>query len=279
MFTTLISTDALQQHLGDAHFVVLDCRFDLRNPSAGGIAFELEHIPGARHVHLDRQLSGAKTGTNGRHPLPAPDDFARTLEQFGISNHSQVIVYDQQDGMYASRAWWMLKWMGHDAVALLDGGFSKWTSERRPTETGMSSAATPGTFVPHVRHEMLLTVDAVIAPTDRARVLVDARAPERYRGEVEPLDKAAGHIPGAVNRFFQNNLNADGTMRAPEDLAREFRALTGDPGHEIVCYCGSGVTACQNLLALEHAGIRGAKLYAGSWSEWSADPSRPISKG
>jgi thiosulfate/3-mercaptopyruvate sulfurtransferase len=276
-FTTIISTDDLQQALPHGDLVVVDCRFDLRETSAGRAAYETAHLPGAVYADLDRDLSGAKTGTNGRHPLPAADAFAQTIERLGISNTSQVVVYDQRNGMFASRLWWMLKWMGHDAVAVLDGGFDKWTGERRQTETGWHDAA-PARFVPHPRPDMLVPVANVLAETDRPRVLIDARAPERFRGEVEPLDKAAGHIPGARNRFFQKNVNEEGTMRPASELAQEFKEIAGS-GVEIVCYCGSGVTACQNLLALEYAGIPGAKLYAGSWSEWSADPSRAIATG
>jgi thiosulfate/3-mercaptopyruvate sulfurtransferase len=278
-FRTLISTSALAMHLDDDHIAIVDCRFQLAEESWGEQAYAESHIPHAVYAHLDRDLSGPKNGTNGRHPLPHPDVAARTFARLGITSGVQVVAYDQDTGMYASRLWWMLRWLGHDAVAVLDGGFAKWTAEGRDTRSGTETRA-PQTFIAAPRDEMLATVDQVAAlRADRDWQLVDARAPERFRGDIEPLDKVAGHIPGAANHCYQTNLDADGSFRSPEDLRAHMRTALGDHSADhIVCYCGSGVTACHNLLALEHAGLTGAKLYAGSWSEWSSDPRRPVEK-
>ena len=278
-FRTLISTSALALHLGDPDFAVIDCRFKLDDTAWGEREYSSAHIPGALYAHLDRDLSGPKTGTNGRHPLPDPRTLALTFGRFGIASGVQVVAYDQQNGMFASRLWWMLRWLGHDAAAVLDGGFDAWTREERPTTSGLETRDA-GTFEGTPRAGMTVgAADVASHLADPSWRLVDARAPERYRGDVEPLDKVAGHIPGAANHFFQTNVDERGLFRSPEDLRAHLRPGFGDvPPDRIVCYCGSGVTACHNLLALEHAGISGAKLYAGSWSEWSSDPSRPIER-
>jgi thiosulfate/3-mercaptopyruvate sulfurtransferase len=288
MFRTLISTQELAARLDDPRLVIVDCRFELKDVDAGQRLYQTSHIPGAVYAHLDRDLSGAKTGTNGRHPLPDPSRLAATLGALGIGNDSQVVAYDLDSGSFASRLWWMVRWLGHDGVALLDGGFAKWFAEDRPLSSDHPHPAARH-FTPHVRRDMLATAGDVAAHAGPGRpssdhdarwLLLDARAPERYRGDVEPLDQAAGHIPGARNHFFQTNLDEHGTFRAPADLAAHFRSdLNGMPPEAVVVYCGSGVTACQNLLALEHAGLPGAKLYAGSWSEWSADPDRAVATG
>lgn len=276
---TLVDTETLASLLADPQVVVVDCRFDLTNTGAGEAAYEQAHIPGAVYAHLDRDLSGPKTGTNGRHPLPAPDALVRTLGRLGVGPGVQVVAYDQDSGMYASRLWWLLRWMGHGAVAVLDGGFAKWAAEQRPAASGVDTRPSREfTGAP----QAALTVSAAqvpqVAGSAHAR-LVDARAPERYRGDVEPLDPVAGHIPGAVNHFFQRNL-ANGRFRIPDELRAQLRESLGDvAGDQVVCYCGSGVTACHNLLALEHAGMTGARLYPGSWSEWVADPTRPVERG
>jgi thiosulfate/3-mercaptopyruvate sulfurtransferase len=278
-FTTLISTDALAVHLADPEGVIVDCRFKLEDPTWGERDYEHRHIPGATYAHLDRDLSGAKTGRNGRHPLPTVDVLTATFNRWGLRPGTQVSAYDQDTGMFASRLWWLLRWLGHDRVAVLDGGFAKWIAERRPTSTGIEHKA-PGHFVGAPRLEMVVGADEI---SDAMRTggwrLLDARAPERYRGETEPLDKVAGHIPTAANHFFQQNLDDRGLFRAPDALRARLGAAIGEtsPQH-VMCYCGSGVTACHNLLALEHAGLSGAKLYPGSWSEWSSDPSRPVEK-
>jgi thiosulfate/3-mercaptopyruvate sulfurtransferase len=279
-FSTLISTAALGMHLGAPAFAVVDCRYKLDDESWGEREYMNLHIPGAEYAHLGRDLAGPKTGTNGRHPLPDPKTFANTLGKFGITSGVQVVAYDQDNGMYASRLWWMLRWLGHDAAAVLDGGFKKWITEGRPTATGVETRERKR-FVGTPRVEMTADaqqVESLVRHADWR--LVDARAPERFRGETEPIDRTPGHIPGAVNHFFQTNLDEHGTFRTPEDLREDWRDALGTVTTDhIVCYCGSGVTACHNLLALEHAGIKGAKLYPGSWSEWSSDPSRPVERG
>jgi thiosulfate/3-mercaptopyruvate sulfurtransferase len=280
MWTTLIDTLALADRLSDPSLVIVDCRFDLADRPAGELAYEQGHIPGAVYASLDRDLSGEKNGRNGRHPRPDPASLAVAFGSWGIDNTVQVVTYDQDNGMFASRLWWLLRWLGHDAVAVLDGGFAKWHAERRPERSGVESR-TPRTFSGAPRARWIVDADEVariVAGGDA--VLVDARAPERYRGENETLDRVAGHIPGAVNHFYKWNLSADGTFRTPQEIRERVRASVGDlPAERLVCYCGSGVTACQNLLAFEHAGLGGSRLYLGSWSEWSSDPSRPVETG
>jgi thiosulfate/3-mercaptopyruvate sulfurtransferase len=278
-YRTLIETSDLAAHIDDPSLAIVDCRFDLKDTSAGERAYETVHIPGAVYADVDRDLSAPKTGTNGRHPLPEVDVFVATLGRLGIDASTQVVVYDQDSGGFASRLWWMLRWLGHDGVALLNGGFAKWAAEGRPTKSGVE-VRLRRVFVPHVQPEMVANAADVEGMVGKsAWRLIDARAPERFRGEVEPVDKVAGHIPGAVNVPFLENLDANGTFKSPADLAERFRNASGStPTDHLVVYCGSGVTACQNLLALEHAGMHGAKLYPGSWSEWSSDPSRPMKK-
>ena len=279
-FSTLISAAALAEHIADPAFVVVDCRFNLDDVQWGRREYQASHIPGAVYAHLDDDLAGTKTGANGRHPLPEPQTLIQTLGSFGIAKGMQVVVYDQDIGMYASRLWWLLRWMGHDAVAVLDGGFAGWVAEGRPTVTGVELRQA-ASFVGAPRSEMSATAGDVSALHEHGGWrLLDARAPERYRGEVEPLDRVAGHIPGAANYFYRTNLQPNGMFRERRELRRQLEgALSGVPADHAVCYCGSGVSACHNLLALEHAGLFGAKLYAGSWSEWSSDPARPIATG
>ena len=279
-FTTLISTAQLADEATNPSWVIVDCRFDLANVDWGHREYLAAHIPRAVYAHLDTDLSGAKTGTNGRHPLPDPEALRHTLSRFGIGRDSQVVAYDEGSGMYAARLWWLLRWMGHEAAAVLDGGFAKWMAEKRPTTSGEEvNAAREFTGAP--RSDMtvdLSTVDSLRKNSEWR--LIDARAPERYRGDVEPLDRVGGHIPGAANRFYKSNLNDAGVFRSPQELRQQLTAVAGGvaPDH-IVSYCGSGVTACHNLLALEHAGLRNAKLYPGSWSEWSSDTTRPVGRG
>jgi thiosulfate/3-mercaptopyruvate sulfurtransferase len=279
-FKTLITPVALAKCLGEYSAIVIDCRFKLDEPGWGRDAFCASHIPGAVYAHVDRDLSGPKTGKNGRHPLPDIATFAATLGRLGVRNGVQVVAYDQDNGMYASRLWWMLRWVGHDAVAVLDGGFAAWIGENRPTEQG-EPAATPSVFTPVPRPEMIVDLPGVAAiATSGSAVLIDARAPQRYRGESETLDPVAGHIPHARNYFFQQNVDERGAFKSPADLRSQLNASLGTtPASSVVCYCGSGVTACHNLLAMEHAGLTGARLYPGSWSEWCADESRGVATG
>jgi thiosulfate/3-mercaptopyruvate sulfurtransferase len=279
-FTTLITTNVLAAHLDDPAVVIIDCRYKLDDEAWGERDYAVQHIPGAVYAHLSRDLSGPRTGTNGRHPLPDPLVFAETLGRFGVAEDVQVVAYDQDTGMFASRLWWLARWIGRDAVAVLDGGLAKWLSESRPTRSGTET---------HARRELPVAPqgDLVVTANQVSAMLgspewhlLDARAPERYRGDSEPIDRTPGHIPGAANHFFKWNLDERGTFRTPEELRDRMRQSLGDiRADRIVSYCGSGVTACHNLLAMEHAGMKGAKLYPGSWSEWSADPARPVEKG
>ena len=277
MHKTLVTPATLAQHVNDPSWIVIDCRFDLADPAKGEAAYRAGHIPGARYAHLDRHLSGAKTGTNGRHPLPDAEVLVRTFSELGIARHMQVVVYDADSSMYAGRLWWMLRWMGHDGVAVLDGGLARWQREGHLVRSGVESS-TAVQFKGAPRPGWRLTVDEVVTGLgDKARLLVDSRTPERYRGIGETLDKVGGHIPGAANYFFQQNLADDKTFKSPEEIKAQWAPiLQGRDAKDVVVYCGSGVTACHNLLALEHAGIHGVKIFPGSWSEWSADPSRPV---
>jgi thiosulfate/3-mercaptopyruvate sulfurtransferase len=276
---TLISVDALRALLQRHEPVVLlDCGFDLTDPNAGARAHAQGHLPGAFHAHLDHDLSGAKTGRNGRHPLPSREAFAATVARWGIQPSVAVVCYDDQGGPYAARAWWMLRWIGHGDVAVLDGGKSAWVTGGGMLETALPrplDRATPHPLgpasMPTVQADQLLDAGG-------SRTIVDARSAERFRGEVEPLDPVAGRIPGARNRFHKENLGADGRFRSAAELRSAFAGLEADPTR-VVHQCGSGVTACHNLLAMEHAGLTGSALYPGSWSEWCADPSRPVARG
>jgi len=280
MHTTLIDPTALARHLNDPNWIVIDTRFDLTETAKGEQQYLDGHVPGARYAHLDRDLSGDKTGTNGRHPLPTPEQMRARFSALGIATGQQIAVYDADNSMYAARLWWMLRFMGHDAVAVLDGGFARWVREGQPVRGG-DETWDAAAFRGEPREDWCLDVAAVAAGLgDPSRVLVDARADGRYRGEGETLDKVAGHIPGAKNYFFQRNLADDKMFRARDEIRAEWHSLLGNtrPGN-VVMYCGSGVTACHNLLAMEHAGLSGARIFPGSWSEWSSDPSRPVETG
>ena len=277
--TPLVSPAQLRALLaGDAVPLVVDCSFDLADTAAGERAFEQGHLPGAIYVHLDRELAGAKTGRNGRHPLPARADWAATLARLGVTPARAVVLYDAQGGMYAARAWWMLLWAGHRAVSVLDGGLQAWKADGGALVTGaVAPVAAPAPYP--LGESLVATVDADALQKSLGRVtLLDARAGERYRGEVEPLDKRAGHIPGARSRFFKDNLDAQGRFKPAAELRAAFAAF-GAPPAQVVHQCGSGVTACHNLLAMEVAGLPGSALYPGSWSEWSSDPARPVAVG
>ena len=278
-YTTLVSTAELATHLEDPVWVVFDCRHDLARPDAGAHAYAMAHIPGARFLHLDRDLSAPRSGNNGRHPLPDPQAFMRTLGTAGVDASKQVIAYDDQTGVYAARLWWMLRWLGHENVAVLDGGYAKWTDEARPLSAA-APRALPARFAGQPR---AIAVDAgeLMRSFGRpGRILIDARAPDRYRGENETLDPVGGRIRSALNRYFRDNLDASARFKPAADLRRAFTTLLGDtPAEAVVHYCGSGVSACHNLLAMEIAGLLGSKLYPGSWSEWCSDPARPTEKG
>ncbi len=280
MHRTLVSTDQLAHHLDDLSWVLVDCRYDLANIAWGGEQYRASHIPGAAYASLSHDLAGDPSGGGGRHPLPAPEAIAATFGRLGIAAGTQVVGYDQDVGMWAARLWWMLRYMGHDAVAVLDGGFAKWEREGRPTRSGPESRPA-ARFTGRPRDEMRRSLEAVAAALgDPQQLLIDARAAERFEGRHETLDRVAGHIPGARNRFFKLNVRDDGTFLPPEALRAQFSALlAGRPSEAATVYCGSGVTACHNLLAMEHASLRGARLFVGSWSEWSSDPSRPIETG
>jgi thiosulfate/3-mercaptopyruvate sulfurtransferase len=280
MHTTLIAPAALAPHLDDPAWTLLDIRHDLAQPERWGEdQYRAGHLPGAVFLHLDRDLSAPKTGRNGRHPLPSPADAAATFGRAGVGPATQVVVYDQDNGMYASRAWWMLRWLGHPAVALLDGGYERWVREGFPVTTAVreprAKAFAPGPHLP------VATVDEVLASLpSRSLTIVDARAGERFRGETETLDPVAGHIPGARNRPYAANLAADGAFKDAATLGREFAALLGEaPIAGVVHQCGSGVSACHNVLAMMVAGYPETRLYPGSWSEWCAEPSRPVATG
>ncbi len=277
--TPLVSPEQLMAALaGGATPLILDCGFDLADPGAGERAFAQGHLPGAVHAHLDRDLAGAKTGRNGRHPLPARTDWAATLARLGATPARAVVVYDAQGAMYAARAWWMLRWAGHRAVSVLDGGLAAWQAAGGALEAGaVAPVAAPAAYP--LGDSLVGTLDADALLKSLGRVaLLDARAGERYRGEVEPLDARAGHIPGARSRFFKDNLDAAGRFRPAAELRAAFEAFGAAPA-QVVHQCGSGVTACHNLLAMEVAGLPGSVLYPGSWSEWSSDPTRPVAVG
>ena len=277
--TPLVSAEQLiAARAAGATPLIVDCSFDLADTGAGERAFAQGHLPGAVYAHLDRELAGAKTGRNGRHPLPARADFAATLARLGVTPARAVVVYDAQGGMYAARAWWMLRWVGHRAVSVLDGGLGAWKAAGGTLETGDVAPVSATTAYP-VADSLVATVDADALLKSLGRVtLLDARAGERYRGEVEPLDARAGHIPGARSRFFKDNLDAQGRFRPAAELRAAFTAFGAAPA-QVVHQCGSGVTACHNLLAMEVAGLSGSALYPGSWSEWSSDPARPVAVG
>ena len=275
---TLISVDALRTLLGQGERVVLlDCGFDLVDTAAGQRAHAQGHLPGAFHADLDHDLSSAKTGRNGRHPLPTRETFAKTVARWGVKPGAAVVCYDDQGGAYAARAWWMLRWIGHDEVAVLDGGKAAWVAAGGALEAG--APAIDDTAAPYpLGAASMPTVQADQLLGQASRTIVDARSAERFRGEVEPLDPVAGHIPGARNRFHKDNLGANGRFKPAPELRAAFEALQTDTAR-VVHQCGSGVTACHNLLAMEHAGLKGSALYPGSWSEWVADPARPVATG
>jgi thiosulfate/3-mercaptopyruvate sulfurtransferase len=262
--------------------VLVDCRHNLSDVEAGQRAYSASHLPGARFMHMDRDLSGEQTGSNGRHPLPDVAALSESLSRAGIDASKQVVAYDQNNGMWASRLWWLLHWLGHDAAAVLDGGIDKWIAEGRPT-TADPPSIRPVRFVAMTPRPVISSADILRDLSHHSPsplTIIDARAPERFRGDIEPLDPVAGHIPGAINRPYGANLTPQQTFKPSDLLRAEFEAqLGGAPLSSVVHQCGSGVTACHNLLAMEVAGLPGSRLYPGSWSEWVADPTRPVARG
>jgi len=283
VYTTLIDSETLAACMVDSAgpLCIIDCRADLADPTAGARAFAERHLPGAQFLDLEQDLSGPKTGKNGRHPLPDREVLAAKLARMGVRHDTQVICYDAQGSAYAARLWWLLRWLGHPAVAVLDGGFQGWEASGGLVEYSAPRNAVAGDFV--AGEPLTTVVDAQRImdnlTTQQYRV-VDARAADRYRGENETIDPVGGHIPGAANRFFKDNLDADGRFKSPAVLREAFETvLTTTAPAQAIMQCGSGVTACHNLLALEIAGLPGAALYAGSWSEWIADPTHPVATG
>ncbi len=277
----LVDVSGLRAHLGDPQWLILDCRHDLTDHTRGRRLYDESHLPGAHFMPVETALAGEKTGVNGRHPLPAPQAFAECLNQLGATATTRIVAYDDVGGQYAARLWWLARWIGLEHVHVLDGGWSAWTTGGHPLDAAVPPARGGGTVQARADASRIATTEEVLASLTTGRhLVVDARAPERYRGEVEPIDRVAGRIPSAASRFFKANLNADLTLRAPADLRREFASLLGGrPAAEVIHQCGSGVTACVNLLAMEHAGLTGSRLYPGSWSEWIADPARPVARG
>lgn len=281
-YQTIVSAEALVAALKTSPPpLVFDCSFELTNADAGQQAYDAGHVPGAYYLHLDHVLSAAKTGLNGRHPLPSRETFADSMAKLGVNDDTQVVAYDNAGGMYAARLWWMLRWAGHGAVAVLDGGIAAWKAAGQPLSTETPAPVAAGNF--SLRRSLVATVDyaGIQANIDQPqRLVLDARAPDRFRGENETMDKVGGHIPGARNRLFKDNLAADGRFKSADQLRQEFDTVTGGrPASELVNQCGSGVTACHNLLAMEIAGLTGAALYPGSWSEYSAQPGAKIATG
>lgn len=279
-FTTLIDAATLSRNLGRGDLVLFDCRFELGNPQWGEREYAAAHLPGAQFLHLDRDLSSAIAEGTGRHPLPDPHEFARTLAARGVGAHCQLIAYDQGNGVYASRLWWLARWIGLDRVAVLDGGIAAWRSAGLPL-THEVPVPTPRNLVAQVNERAWLSTAAV----DETRLLpgtllIDARGADRFAGRNETIDPVAGHVPGARNHPFAGNLGVDGRFLSAEQLRLRWSVILGSlPASSVVAMCGSGVSACHNLLALEHAGLSGGRLYPGSWSEWIRDPSRPTAVG
>ncbi|WP_020395500.1 sulfurtransferase [Thiolinea disciformis] len=279
MYTTLIECSSLLKNLSRPDYLVIDCRFNLSDPLWGQKAYQQGHIPTAHYFHLDHDLSSPITPLSGRHPLPDPIKLAKRLTDVGLSAKHQVVVYDESNGMMASRAWWLLHWMGHEAVAVLNGGLAAWQSIDAPITTDLPTPQAAPLWTPSLVPSVIST-EQLWLTAHPAWQLIDARAAERFRGEVEPIDPIAGHIPKALNRPLTDNLQADGRFKTPEQLkAGWLTLLNGKLPENIVHMCGSGVSACHNILAMEVAGLTGSKLYAGSWSEWIRDPQRPVATG
>lgn len=281
MYNTLINTEDVAAHLGDPHWAIIDCRFTLSDPTVGRAAFQVAHIPGASYAHLDEDLAGPISAGTGRHPLPDPKALSEKLCRWGVGINKQVVVYDDSYGSIAARLWWMIRWLGHPSVALMDGGYPKWAREKRPATAEIWAAPARGVCPSLPERSQWLSADQVLQIVGSKRgMLIDARPELRFSGAVDTIDPVAGHVPGAINWQFDENLDMDGTFLAPEALRETYQALLhGTAPEQVVHMCGSGVTACHNLLAMEVAGLPGSKLYAGSWSEWITDASRPVATG
>jgi thiosulfate/3-mercaptopyruvate sulfurtransferase len=275
--TTIIGVDELTQHLHDAAWVIVDCRHLLQDFKAGRRMYEAAHIPGAFHARGEEDLAGEKTGRNGRHPMPDIDAFIAFLRELGVHEDTQIVAYDAGADMFAARFWYLCRYIGHDAVAVLDGGFAAWTGMMKPVSADVPERPRNGTIAAHVRPQLAVDAGAVLASLESKNFsLIDARGPDRFRGENETIDPVGGHIPGAINRPFRSNYTGPfGQFKNRDELRAEFESL-GIPPQQIVHQCGSGVSAAVNFLAMEIAGLSGARLYPGSWSEWCADPSRPM---
>ena len=278
-FGPLVTVDTLSRHLADPDWRVIDCRFDLLNPQAGRQAWLAAHIPGAVYADLDADLAGPVTPDTGRHPLPAIGDACETFGRLGVDSGTRVVVYDAGPGAIAARAWWMLRWLGHDKVALLDGGWAAWQSRSLPEESANVAAETRR-FTGNDRPELILDTDEIVASGAESLLLVDARDRARFAGEQEPIDPLPGHVPGALNRPFTDNLHANGLWKKGPELLPLWQETLGDRlGHPWAVMCGSGVTACHLAISGALAGLPEPRLYVGSWSEWIRDPDRPVGKG
>lgn len=281
MVTTVIAGSELKTHLGDPHWVIVDCRHAPigGDPELGRTWYRQGHLPGAFYADLDAHMASPPSGTNGRHPLPDPETFAAFLRSLGVNDGTQIVAYDAGGDMFAARFWFLCRWIGHRSVAVLDGGFATWTAEHGPVVADATPKPPIGMIAPHLDWKLVADADDVRAAIDDGSLdVLDARSADRFAGENETIDPVAGHIPGAHNRFFKQNYRADGRFLAPEALRASFGALGASP-ERIVHQCGSGVTAAVNLLAMEYAGLANSRLYPGSWSEWIADPNRPIERG
>jgi len=279
IYRTLVDTQTLETHLEDPRWSIVDCRFVLSDLGAGRRAYQAGHIPGAVYAHLEDDLSSPVGPNTGRHPLPNPKTLAEKLGGWGISNKSQVVVYDATFGAVAARLWWLLRWLGHEAVAVLDGDIRKWEREKRAITTELP-VVTRAPFHPTINNNLWVDTNHVMEIVGGQRgLIIDARAEERFKGELEPFDKVAGHIPGAINVSYEDNLDFSGEFLAAEELRQAYGERMGElASTDVVQMCGSGVTACHNALAMEHAGLTGSRVYIGSWSEWITDPARPFVK-
>jgi thiosulfate/3-mercaptopyruvate sulfurtransferase len=278
-FTTIVSPEALHERLGDAGIAIFDCRHSLADFSLGQRLYDEGHVPGAFFADVETDLAGTKTGKNGRHPLPNPDTFARFLRVRGVNDDTQIVAYDAGGDMFAPRFWFLTRWIGHDAVAILDGGFAAWNQRRYPITAAPAQPVAEGSLTLRLRSELVVDAQYVHERLGAPEMqLLDARAKERYSGETEPIDPVGGHIPGARHRWFKENFNPDGTLKSREELRAEFVRAGLNP-KRTVHQCGSGVSSAVTQLAMHHAGLEGSRVYNGSWSEWVADPSRPIATG